>query len=70
MPERIRIIVVDDAYETMPSNARTRRDILPVEPTVSADGGESARSGESDSHSLTLLVEWYLALAGAEWQWT
>jgi hypothetical protein len=70
MPERIRIVVVDDAYEVIPSTPLTRRDLLPVEPIVAADGSESECSIESDSYSLTVLVEWYLALAGAEWQWT
>jgi hypothetical protein len=70
MSERIRIVVVDDAYEMLASNGRARRTSLPLEPIPSADGCQSAPSVESEPHSLTLLVEWYRTLAGAEWQWT
>jgi hypothetical protein len=70
MAERIRIVVVDDAYETPASNGRPRRTSLPLEPAVSADGSQSTLPVESEPYSLTLLVEWYRALAGAEWQWT
>ena len=71
MREAIRIVVVENAFDGQPREPRWQF----VEPSESeclvGDRPRPIVSGvDEDSHSMTFLVEWFQALAGAEWQWT
>jgi hypothetical protein len=72
MRETIRIVVVEDAFDGQPREPRWQFVESNESEAVISDRPRPIVStvDDEDSHSMTFLVEWFQALAGAEWQWT
>jgi hypothetical protein len=68
------ISIVDDApFDAPPLDARSRLPDTLLDESIVVDRAHPRpvlSTADDDPHSLTVLVEWFQALAGAEWQWT
>ena len=67
----VRMIVVDESSEALAAVPRLRvLGAFSPGDTVASRERDAVLSAQDEGPTLTLLVEWFQTLAGAEWQWT
>jgi hypothetical protein len=71
MRETIRIVVVEDAFDGQPREPRWQFVEQCDDDSITTDIQRPILTvADDDSRTMSFLVDWFQALAGAEWEWT